>query len=76
MEVHMLVLTRKVGESIVIGDNIILRVVGLSGTRVRVGIEAPRETHILREELAGDLLPMRRPAGSAGRSAAVLELAK
>lgn len=47
----MLILTRKEGESIVIGDDIRLMVTMVEATSVRVGIEAPREVTILREEL-------------------------
>lgn len=47
----MLVLTRKVGERIVIDNNIILEVLEILGNRVRVGIEAPRGISILRQEL-------------------------
>lgn len=47
----MLVLTRKVGESIAIDDHIKIRVVQLKGKQVRLGIEAPRETKIHREEI-------------------------
>ncbi len=47
----MLVLTRKVGESITIDDNIKITVVQLKGKQVRLGIEAPKETKIHREEI-------------------------
>ncbi len=47
----MLVLTRKLGESIAIDDNIKIRVVQIKGKQVRLGIEAPRETKIHREEV-------------------------
>ena len=47
----MLVLTRKVGERIHIGNNIIVAVVAIEGQRVRIGIEAPRDIPIRREEL-------------------------
>jgi carbon storage regulator len=47
----MLILTRRVGESIQIGSNVRLTVVGLSGNQVRLGIEAPDEVEVLREEL-------------------------
>jgi carbon storage regulator len=46
----MLVLTRKQGEEIIIGDNIRLTVVGIGGTRVRLGFAAPPDVHIRREE--------------------------
>ncbi len=47
----MLVLTRKLGESIAIDDHIKIRVVSIKGKQVRLGIEAPRETKIHREEV-------------------------
>lgn len=47
----MLVLTRKLGESIAIDDNIRIRVVQIKGKQVRLGIEAPKETKIHREEV-------------------------
>ncbi|QDV35580.1 carbon storage regulator [Tautonia plasticadhaerens] len=48
----MLVLTRKLGERIVIGDGIVVTVVKLEHGQVRLGIEAPREVPIFREEIA------------------------
>ncbi|HEY1066233.1 MAG TPA: carbon storage regulator [Pirellulales bacterium] len=50
----MLVLTRKLGEMIEIGDNIKLKLVRIDGKQVRIGIEAPRSVAVVREELAGD----------------------
>lgn len=47
----MLVLTRKLNERIVIGDQIRITVVGVRGNHVRLGIEAPPEVTVLRAEL-------------------------
>ncbi|MDG6897283.1 carbon storage regulator [Actinobacillus delphinicola] len=47
----MLILSRRVGERFLIGDNIIVTVLGVSGCNVKLGIEAPKETEIYREEL-------------------------
>lgn len=47
----MLVLTRKLGESIRIGDNIIVKVVDLDSRHVKLGIEAPRNVAVNREEI-------------------------
>jgi carbon storage regulator len=47
----MLVLSRKQGERIIIGDNIVITVVSLEYGKVRLGIEAPREIEVWREEM-------------------------
>ncbi len=47
----MLVLTRKIGEGIIIGDDIKITVVELKGGGVRIGIDAPREMKIHRQEV-------------------------
>lgn len=47
----MLVLTRRVGETLMIGDDIKLTVVGIKSGQVRLGIEAPKDVQIQREEL-------------------------
>ncbi len=47
----MLVLTRKLGESIAIDDNIKITVVQIKGKQVRLGIQAPKDTKINREEV-------------------------
>ncbi len=67
----MLVLSRKVGERIVIGDGIVLTVLGVRGGQVRLGIDAPRTTPICREELLredlGATRDVRKPAAVASR---------
>ena len=47
----MLVLSRRESERILLGDSIVVTVVRLGGDRVRLGIEAPQEVRVLREEL-------------------------
>lgn len=47
----MLVLTRKANEQIHIGDQVVITILKVKGQSVRVGIEAPREVHVLRAEL-------------------------
>jgi|TARA_Y100000031_G_scaffold1644_1_gene2031 carbon storage regulator len=47
----MLVLTRKVGESIKINDNVKITVIEVKGKNIRLGIEAPKTTKIYREEV-------------------------
>jgi len=48
----MLVLTRKIGEEIIIGGNIRVKVADIRGSRVRLAIEAPRELSVQRQEIA------------------------
>jgi carbon storage regulator len=50
----MLVLSRKVGEKIVIGDNITVTLVRLAGNRVAIGVDAPDRVRVMRGELAVD----------------------
>lgn len=47
----MLVLTRKIGETIRIGDNVTIRVLGLRGGQVSLGFTAPSDVRIFREEV-------------------------
>ena len=47
----MLVLSRKEGEQLVIGDNIVITINRIAGNRVAIGVEAPREVSIVRGEL-------------------------
>jgi carbon storage regulator len=47
----MLVLTRSIGQEILIGDDIVIRLVAINGTQVRIGIEAPRHVAVDRREV-------------------------
>lgn len=47
----MLILTRRVGETIVIGDDVIITVLGIKGNQVRIGINAPKDVSVHREEI-------------------------
>jgi carbon storage regulator len=51
-EMAMLVLSRKLGEKIVIGDNIVVTVVKIDRNQIRIGIEAPHDVPVYREEIA------------------------
>jgi len=66
----MLILTRRVGETLMIGDEVSVTVLGVKGNQVRVGINAPRDVAVHREEIAkrianGAAFP-RRPLSDRG----------
>jgi carbon storage regulator len=65
----MLVLTRKVGERILIGDDIVLTILDSRGDGIRVGIDAPRGIKVQREEVVRAVTEANVEAASAGDDA-------
>lgn len=47
----MLILTRRLGEKVIIGGNVIISVLGIKGGQIRIGIDAPRDVQVNREEI-------------------------
>ena len=47
----MLILTRRVGETLMIGDEVTVTVLGVKGNQVRIGVDAPRDVTVHREEI-------------------------
>ncbi len=64
----MLVLSRKKNEKLQLGDSIQVTVIKVSGDKVRLGIEAPADTLVLRKELAKLGRPLERKEGRTGHS--------
>ncbi|MBI5197920.1 MAG: carbon storage regulator CsrA [Nitrospirae bacterium] len=63
----MLILTRKLGESINIGDQIKVTILEIHGNQVRIGIDAPKDTKIYREEVYDKILEENRLAARIGK---------
>jgi carbon storage regulator len=64
MEGAMLVLTRKLGESIAIDDRITITVIALRGNQVKLGIDAPAETKIYRQEIYAKIMEANKQAAT------------
>ena len=69
----MLILTRKPGESLYIGDNIKVTIVEIKGNQIRVGIEAPSDQRIYREEIYLQILDENKKAAQGVLSDTSLE---
>jgi carbon storage regulator len=58
----MLVLNRRKGETVIIGDNIRITIVDVQGDNIKIGIDAPRNINILREEIHEEVIAANRQA--------------
>ena len=72
----MLVLSRKVGQDIVIGEKIVVRLIRISGGQVCMGIEAPQAVSILRGELADAAFATRAKSAPTGKGAQTIEVSR
>lgn len=70
----MLVISRKCGQSFHIGDNIRITITEISGDKIKIGIDAPREMSVLRDELI-QIIDTNKAAAVKTDSAALLSLA-
>jgi len=66
----MLILTRRIGETLMIGDDVSITVIGVKGNQVRIGIDAPKDVAVHREEIfnriKSDQLKLVEPEKNAG----------
>jgi carbon storage regulator len=69
----MLILTRRVGETIVIGDDVIITVLGIKGNQVRIGINAPKDVSVHREEIYQRIQQEKNTAPAAAAPAPVMK---
>ncbi len=60
----VLILTRRVSESLMIGDDVIITVLGIKGNQVRIGIDAPRDVAVHREEIYKRIMDGEEPTKS------------
>jgi carbon storage regulator len=64
----MLILTRRVGETLMIGDEVTVTVLGVKGNQVRIGINAPKNVAVHREEIYQRIKNEGDPSGQAGHT--------
>lgn len=66
----MLILTRRVGETVMIGNEVTVTVLGVKGNQVRIGVNAPKDVAVHREEIYERIKREQDPDGNAGAAPA------
>lgn len=69
----MLILTRRIGEKLIIGGNVTVTILGVKGHQIRIGIDAPRDVQVNREEVNQRILKERAGSNASGVTMRVLK---
>jgi carbon storage regulator len=62
-EQKMLILTRRLGETLMVGDDVVVTILGVKGNQVRVGIKAPNNVPVHREEIYHQIIQEKKKTG-------------
>jgi carbon storage regulator len=68
----MLILSRKINEKIMIGDNISISIIGIKGDQIRIGVDAPRSVKVFRQEVLSEIKAANKAASESGTAPPVL----
>ena len=69
----MLILTRRIGEKLIVGGNVTITVLGIKGNQIRMGIDAPPEIKVYREEIYQKIQAERKPPTLVDRKMSVVK---